>query len=74
MSILHMKTCLEIGGGTLWASLYQAFNELSRPMPSLCLELSALHDTHPHDHSEKMAIHLAVQAHPLTNKKSALCQ
>ncbi len=66
MSILHMVTCPEVGGDTMWTNLYQAYNELSDPMKELCLGLTALHDAHPHNHSEQMAIHPVVRLHPET--------
>ena len=69
MSILHMVTCPETGGDTLWTSLYQAYEELSEPMKHLCDGLSALHDALPHNHPEKMAIHPVVRVHPETGKK-----
>ena len=69
MSILHMVTCPETGGDTLWTSLYQAYEELSEPMKHLCDGLSALHDALPHNRPEKMAIHPVVRVHPETGKK-----
>lgn len=66
MSILHMVTCPDIGGDTMWANLYQAYNELSEPMRELCLGLTALHDAHPHNHPEQMAKHPVVRLHPET--------
>ena len=70
MSILQMVTCPQIGGDTMWASLYAAYEELSAPMQSLCDGLTALHDAHPHDHPEQTAIHPVVRVHPVTGKKA----
>ena len=69
MSILHMVTCPDAGGDTLWTSLYQAYEELSEPMKHLCDGLSALHDALPHNRPEKMAIHPVVRVHPETGRR-----
>jgi taurine dioxygenase len=70
MAILHMKKCPPVGGDTLWANMYKAYDELSPPMREFCEGLSALHDAHPHDNVEQMAIHPVVRVHPVTGKKS----
>ena len=70
MSILHMITCPETGGDTLWTSLYAAYDGLSEPMKSLCNGLTALHDAHPHDHPEQTAIHPVVRVHPVTGRRA----
>ena len=70
MSILHMVSCPETGGDTLWTSLYAAYDELSDPMKSLCDGLTALHDALPHNHPEQTSIHPVVRVHPLTGKKA----
>jgi taurine dioxygenase len=70
MSILHMLTCPESGGDTMWASLYAAYDELSDPMKALCEGLSALHDALPHNHPEQTAIHPVVRVHPVTGRKA----
>ena len=70
MSILHMVSCPETGGDTLWTSLYAAYDELSDPVKSLCDGLTALHDALPHNHPEQTSIHPVVRVHPLTGKKA----
>jgi taurine dioxygenase len=70
MSILHMVTCPETGGDTMWSSLEAAYDELSDPMKELCEGLSALHDALPHNHPEQMTIHPVIRVHPKTCKKS----
>jgi taurine dioxygenase len=70
MSILHMVQCPETGGDTMWASLYQAYDELSAPMKDLCDGLTALHDALPHNRPEKMTIHPVVRVHPETGRKA----
>jgi taurine dioxygenase len=70
MAILHMVECPAHGGDTMWANMYKAYEELSPPMREFCEGLSALHDAHPHDHSEQMAIHPVVRVHPVTGRKS----
>ena len=70
MSILHMVKCPEVGGDTLWSSLYAAYDELSPPMKAMCDGLTALHDAHPHNHPEQMAVHPVVRVHPVTGRKA----
>ncbi len=70
MSILHMVKCPEVGGDTMWTSLSKAYDELSDPMRSLCEGLSALHDAHPHNRPQDMAVHPVVRVHPETGAKA----
>ena len=35
-----------------------------------CEGLTALHDAHPHDNPEHMAVHPVVRVHPVTGRKS----
>jgi taurine dioxygenase len=70
MSILHMVKCPEVGGDTLWSSLYAAYDELSPPMQAMCDGLTALHDAHPHGHPEQMAVHPVVRVHSVTGRKA----
>lgn len=70
LSILHMVTCPEVGGDTMWTSLYAAYEALSEPMQTLCDGLSALHDALPHNHPEQMAVHPVVRVHPETGRKA----
>ena len=69
MSILHMIDCPDNGGDTIWASLYEAYEELSEPMQTLCDGLTALHDALPHNHPEQMTTHPVVRIHPVTGRK-----
>ena len=69
MSVLHMVTCPDVGGDTMWTNLAMAYNELSAPMRELCDGLSALHDAQPHNRPEKMAIHPVVRVHPETGER-----
>lgn len=69
-AILHMRKCPPVGGDTLWASMYKAYEELSQPMKDLCEGLSALHDASPHYTPERKAIHPVVRVHPVTGRKS----
>lgn len=70
LSVLQMKTCPEVGGDTLWSSLYAAYEGLSAPMQSLCDGLTALHDATPHNHPEQMTVHPVVRLHPVTGRKA----
>jgi len=70
LAVLHMVKCPEVGGDTLWANMYKAYEELTPPMREFCEGLSALHDAHPHGHPERMAVHPVVRLHPVTGRKS----
>ena len=70
LAILHMVKCPPVGGDTLWANAYRAYDELSPAMKEFCEGLTALHDAHAHDNPEQMAIHPVVRVHPVTKKKS----
>ena len=70
MSILHLVKCPPTGGDTMWASLYQAYNELSAPMKEICDGMTALHDAAPHNNPEQTMIHPVVRIHPETGKKA----
>jgi taurine dioxygenase len=43
-SILHARILPEIGGDTLWASMYAAYESLSQPIKSLIEDMVAVHD------------------------------
>lgn len=70
VSILNMKQCPEVGGDTMWASLFAAYEGLSAPLQELCDGLSALHDAHPHERPDRMAIHPLVRIDPETGRKA----
>jgi taurine dioxygenase len=70
MSILNMVQCPAVGGDTMWANAYAAYDALSPPMRDLCDGLSALHDAAPHGKYDLTAIHPVVRRHPVTGKKS----
>ena len=70
LSVLQLKKCPPTGGDTMWASLYAAYEGLSRPMQDLCDGLTALHDALPHNHPEQMTIHPVVRVHPETGRKA----
>ena len=69
MSVLNMVTCPDVGGDTQWTNLCLAYDALSEPMKELCEGLTALHDAHPHNRSDAMAIHPVVRVHPITGRK-----
>lgn len=70
LSVLQQKKAPAVGGDTLWASLYAAYEELSAPMRELCDGLTALHDALPHNHPEQMAVHPVVRVHPETGRRA----
>lgn len=70
MSILKMVKCPSTGGDTMWSNLCAAFEALSPPMQDMCEGLTALHDAHPHNRPDAMAIHPVVRVHPDTGAKA----
>jgi len=69
MSILNMVQCPDLGGDTMWTSLYAAYEALSKPIQELCNGLTALHDALPHNRPDRMAIHPVVRIHPSTGRR-----
>ena len=70
MAILNMVKCPAAGGDTMWASMYEAYEQLSSPLRELCDGLTALHDALPHGKPESMTIHPVVRVHPVTGRRS----
>ncbi len=70
LSILNMVRCPEVGGDTMWANMYKAYEELSEPLRELCEGLTALHDADPHGKADQTSIHPVVRVHPVTGRKS----
>lgn len=70
MSILNMIECPAVGGDTMWASAYAAYEALSPPMQDLCEGLTALHDAAPHGSPEISTIHPVVRLHAVTGRKA----
>ena len=72
MSIMHMVQCPDVGGDTLWANQYLAYDELSAPMREMLNGLSVLHDAAPHGKPEMKARHPVVRVHPETGRRALL--
>lgn len=70
LSILNMIKCPSVGGDTMWASAYAAYEALSPPLRQLCDGLTALHDAAPHGKPEINSIHPVVRIHPITKRKA----
>jgi taurine dioxygenase len=70
LAILNMVKCPPVGGDTLWANMYKAYDGLSPPLQELCEGLTALHDAQPHGKPENMSVHPVVRVHPVTKRKS----
>jgi taurine dioxygenase len=70
MAILNMVKCPEVGGDTMWANMYKAYEDLSAPLRDLCDGLTALHDATPHGLPDTMAVHPVVRVHPVTGRRS----
>lgn len=69
MSILNMIQAPAVGGDTMWASAYAAYEALSAPLRDLCDGLTALHDAAPHGRRDMTFIHPVVRVHPVTGRK-----
>jgi taurine dioxygenase len=72
MSIMHMVQCPGVGGDTMWANQYLAYEELSAPMREFLDGLTALHDAEPHGRADVKARHPVVRIHPETGRRSLL--
>ena len=70
ISILNMIKSPLVGGDTMWASAYAAYEALSSPLQELCEGLTALHDAAPHGKPDITAIHPVVRTHPATQRKA----
>jgi taurine dioxygenase len=70
LAILHMVKCPDVGGDTMWANTYKAYEELSPPLRDLCDGLSAIHNAEAHGHPDRMAVHPVVRVHPETGRKA----
>ncbi len=70
MAVLNMVKCPKVGGDTMWANMYRAYEELSEPLRDLCDGLTALHDAEPHGRPGVMAVHPVVRVHPETGRRS----
>lgn len=77
-SILHLHTVPAAGGDTLFASMYAAYEALSRPLRDLLEGLTARHESdytgqygdHPPQREFPRASHPVVRAHPVTGRKA----
>jgi len=70
VAILNMVRCPEVGGDTLWANMYKAYEELSAPLRDLCDGLTALHNADAHGKQEIVTTHPVVRVHPTTGRRS----
>ena len=82
-SILRLFTVPDVGGDTLFASMYAAYDALSGPMKSLLAGLSAIHDGAPYYRTVNETIgrdegareyprsqHPVIRTHPVTGRKA----
>lgn len=65
-SILSMKTLPEVGGDTMWASQYAAYETLSAPIREMIENLTALHE---HPRIAERSEHPVVLVHPDSGRK-----
>ncbi len=72
MSIMHMVTCPDLGGDTMWANQYLAYERLSSPLRDLLDGLHAVHNASPHRRPEMTAMHPVVRIHPETGRRSLM--
>ncbi len=79
-SILYMRTLPDIGGDTLFANMYTAWETLSPPMQTLLADLTAVHDgenlyrgRYTSNDSGRIypkATHPVIRTHPVTGRKA----
>lgn len=72
MSIMHMVSCPEVGGDTMWANQYLAYEELSAPLRDLLAGLTAYHDAEPHGRRDVATVHPVVRVHPETGRRALM--
>lgn len=77
-SMLRAVILPEVGGDTLWASMYAAYDALSSRVQRLIADMSAVHDSaNSTSHATKAAnasyspaVHPVVRTHPVTGRKA----
>ncbi|MFJ1748714.1 TauD/TfdA dioxygenase family protein [Streptomyces sp. NPDC088116] len=69
-SILHLVTCPESGGDTMWSNQYLAYETLSDPYKELVDGLTAVHVLKAPEVGELKAEHPVVRIHPETGRRS----
>jgi taurine dioxygenase len=79
-SILYLRVLPEVGGDTLFANMYAAFEALSEPMRRLLVGLTAIHDgeglyrgrygTDDRGRVYPRAVHPVIRTHPVTGKQA----
>ncbi|MGB1422272.1 MAG: TauD/TfdA dioxygenase family protein [Pseudomonadales bacterium] len=77
-SILYLQTSPKVGGDTLWANMYAAYDALSSPIKALLAPLSAKHSAnysgyygdHLPQRSNPSAEHPVIRTHPETGRKA----
>lgn len=79
-SVLHMRVLPEVGGDTLFANMYAAFEALSGPMRGMLAGLTAVHDgeglyrgrygTDDRGRVYPRAVHPVVRTHPVTGRQA----
>jgi sulfonate dioxygenase len=85
LTFLKMDTIPEVGGDTLWASAYEAYDRLSAPMQKFLEGLEAIHTGQYHANKAKMegvfvrrefvdSKHPVIRTHPVTGWKGLYIQ
>jgi taurine dioxygenase len=79
-SILHIRTLPDVGGDTLFANMYAAFEALSAPMRRMLAGLTALHDgellyrgrytSNDVGRVYPKAVHPVVRTHPVSGRQA----
>lgn len=80
LSMLRVETTPPVGGDTLWASMYEAYESLSLSMQEYLLTLTAVHSgdkayrgryqNDDRDRSYPVSEHPVVRTHPITGRKA----
>lgn len=79
-SVLYMRVLPEVGGDTLFANMYAAYEALSEPMRRLLAGLTAVHDgeglyrgryvTDDRGKTYPRAVHPVIRTHPVTGRQA----
>ena len=79
-SVLYMRVLPEVGGDTLFANMYAAYEALSEPMRRLLAGLTAVHDgeglyrgrygTDDRGKTYPRAVHPVIRTHPVTARQA----
>lgn len=69
-AVLQQISAPEVGGDTMWANQYAAFDSLSAPMQAFLTDLTAIHTAWPQGRPDLQAERSVVITHPDTGRRA----